>query len=447
MGVVEAEEHEIATLPEAQRGARTIAPSSVLASRLNALLANEWATAAIIFGVTRLVVILGAYSGVSALITAEPFRNKGWVAELGLMWDAAWYGRIATEHYTYDPAATGGTSVAFAPLFPFLIWLVSLLLSWLTFGWDWGNAQWGTTVASGLLISNVSFYVALVLLIKLLAPRLGKPRGALVAMALASLPLSLFFSAMYTEGLFLLLCVSVFVVAKSDWRLKWLCVGLLGMLASLDRFAGILLFPAMLVEYLVQREWKWRKVRLDLLWLGLIPAGIGVFLAFLWWRFDTAMALTSSMLKGWNHKESFFLTTYWESARELWHSIRGTVPLESDPVLVHFPVEARSNLPLGARLYKFLDLGMPLLLLAGGFLARKKLLLSEWTFLVLGIVYPLSTNITFSLARYTLPLWPGLIWVGTLKRRWLWVLVPLFILSLGLLAWCSRIYGSARWIG
>lgn len=447
MGVAEVEGQESSPRRDSHSDALRVAPSSILAARLQSLLANEWATAALIFGVTRLVAVMGAYSGISALIAAEPARDKGWVAELGLMWDAAWYGRIATEHYTYDPAATGGTSVAFAPLFPFLVWLLATILSWPTFGWDWGNAQWGTTVTAGLLISNVSFYVALVLLIKLLTPRLGKPRASLVALALASLPLSLFFSAMYTEGLFLLLCVSAFLVARSDWPNKWLCVGLLGMLASLDRFAGILLFPALGVEYLAQRGWQWRKLRADALWLALIPAGIGAFLLFLWWRFGTPLALYSSMLKGWNHKGSFFLTTYWDSARELWQSLRGTVPVESDPVLVHFPVEARQNLTLGARLFRFLDLGMPLVLLAGGFLARKKLLLSEWTFLVLGIIYPLSTNITFSLARYTLPLWPGLIWVGTLKRRWLWLAVVLFVLSLGLLAWCSRIYGSARWIG
>ena len=188
-------------------------------------------------------------------------------------------------------------------------------------------------------------------------------------------------------------------------------------------------------------------MRVDVAYLALVPAAIGMYLGFLWWRFGTPNALFSSMLQGWNHESSFFLTTYWDSAVELWRSIRGTVALDSDPVLVHFPPGARLDLPFDARLYRFLDLGMPVLLLVGGFLGRKKLVVSEWTFLVLGIIYPLSTNITFSLARYTLPLWPGLVWIGTVKRSRLWVVVPLVILSLFLLAWCSRLYGSARWIG
>lgn len=416
-------------------------------SRVRGWLANEWVSAGFIFGLTRLVAILGAYSGTSQLIAAEPARNKGWIAELGLMWDSAHYATIATQHYTYDPASPGGSNVAFAPLFPFLIWLLSAVLSTVTFGWDWGNTQWGTSVASGLLISNVSLYIALVLLIKLLTPRLGVGRAGLVALLLASLPLSFFFSAMYTEGLFLLLVVLAFLVARSNWKLKWLCVGLLGLLATLDRFAGLLLLPALAVEYMSQIGWQWRKIRFDVAWLALVPTAIGIYLGFLWWRFGTPMALYSSMLNGWNHRSSFFLTTYWDSVTELWRSLRGTVAPQNDPVLVHFPPEARLNLPFDARLFRFLDLGMPIALLIGGFLGRKKLVASEWAFLVLGIIYPLSTNITLSLARYTLPLWPGLVWIGTVRKQRLWLLVPLIIVSLVLLAWCSRLYGSARWIG
>jgi hypothetical protein len=414
--------------------------------RVRGLLANEWISAAFIFGITRVVALIGAYSGITSLVAAEPTRNKGWPIELGLMWDAAHYATIAQQHYSYDPASPGGSNVAFAPLFPFLVWLLSVTLSALTLGWNWGNPQWGTTVAAGLLISNVSFYIALAMLIKLLASRLGKLRVALMAFALAALPLSFFFSAMYTEGLFLLLLVSAFLVARSAWRLKWLCAGLLGMLAMLARFAGLLLLPVLAVEYLSQAGWKWRKIRADIAWLGLVPLGLGIYLGFLWWRFGTPNALSSSM-EGWNHTGSFFLSTYWNSISDLWRSVTGTVPIESDPLLVHVPPHLRDHLPTGARLFAFLDLAMPLVLLAGGFLARKKLLASEWTLLILGIVYPLSTNITFSLARYVLPLWPGLVWVGTLKRSKMWLMLVLTIFSLGLLAWCSRIYGSGRWIG
>src|SRR5215208_2772441 len=115
------------------------APAIAIGPRwVDGLLANEWATACVIFVVTRLIALLGAYSGVSGLIVAEPQRNKGWLAELALTWDAAWYAGIAQNSYSYDPSASGGTNVAFAPLYPFLMKLFSTLLEWITFGWNWG---------------------------------------------------------------------------------------------------------------------------------------------------------------------------------------------------------------------------------------------------------------------------------------------------------------------
>src|SRR5690242_12899543 len=83
------------------------------------LLANDWAIAVLVFVFTRLVALAGAYSGVSRLVQIDPSRNKGWLAELALMWDSAWYAGIARQGYTWHPGAAGGTNVAFAPLYPF----------------------------------------------------------------------------------------------------------------------------------------------------------------------------------------------------------------------------------------------------------------------------------------------------------------------------------------
>jgi hypothetical protein len=418
---------------------------AIIAAWTSGLLSNTWATAALIFVVTRAFALAGAYAGGQAVLVMEPERTKGWFAEVALMWDAAWYATIARDFYSYSPTAEGGTNVAFAPLYPFLVRALSEVLNLATFGWNWGDDQYGSMIAAGLIISNVSFFVALALLMRLLAPRVGKAGAAVVGLALASLPLAFFFSAMYTEGLFLLLVVASLLVARSDWRWKWLCAGLLGMMASLDRFTGILLLAVLGVEYLSQVGWRPRKIRPDVLWLALVPLGVGIYVLFLWWRFDNPFALNDSMLKGWNHKESFFLTTYWDSAVQLWQSVSGTYPPApeaapgySDPVL---------NYGRGSRMHLILDMAMPILLLAGAFLARKKLLASEWMWLTLGIIYPLSTNITFSLARYMLPLWPGLIWLATLKKPARWMIVPWVLFSLALMTWCAYWYGSARWIG
>lgn len=416
----------------------TSARASSPAGLLTRLLASDWWAAGLIFAVTRLVSLAGAYSGVQYITSVEPERNKGWAAELALMWDAAWYAGIAEGSYHYDPSASGGTNVAFAPLYPFLVRLLSDVLRALTFGWDFGHPRWGSLITAGLLISNVAFYFALVLLVRWLSGRLSRAGALTVALAVASLPTAFFFSAMYTEGLFLLLVLGAFTLSRSSGPANWLCAGLVGMLATLTRFAGLLVFPALVVEYMSQRGWSLRRGRADVLWLALVPAGIALYAGFLWWRFGSPFVFSESQLKGWNHQGSFFLFTYWESASQLWQSLTGAFPPGQDPVLYYGQ---------GSRLYLVLDLALPVLFLAGAIAARRLLLASEWVWLALGIVYPLSTNITFSMARYVLPLWPGLIWLGALppRARWLaWVWVGV---SLILLAWCSRIYGSARWIG
>ena len=260
----------------------------------------------------------------------------------------------------------------------------------------------------------------------------------MMALGLASLPVSFFFSALYTEGLFLMLVLAAFAVARSDWKYRWLCAGLIGMLATLDKFAGLLLFPTLAVEYMAQIGWQWRKIRASALWLGLMPLGTVMYVLFLWWRFGTPLALSTSMEKGWNHRASFFLATYWESAVELWRSVSGAVTRQDDPVLYY------GN---GSRLYKVLDLAMPALLVIGGLVARARLTASEWVWLLLGIIYPLSTNITFSVARYMLPLWPGLIWLGLPNKGSRRFGALCIVISLCLLVWCSSIYGGARWIG
>ncbi|HEY0069068.1 MAG TPA: hypothetical protein VGE04_03775 [Chloroflexia bacterium] len=402
------------------------------------LLSNEWATSALVFVITRLFALAGGYAGASVLVRDRPEYSKGWFTEMSLMWDAAHYVTIARDSYSFDLTSPGGANVAFAPLYPFLLDLLAGALRAVTFGWDWGHPVYGSYIASGFLISNLSFFVALGLLIKWLRPRLGHGGAALVALALASLPTAFFFAALYTESLFLVLVLGAFMLSRSNWRWKWLCAGLLAMLATLTRFTGVILLPVLAINYLAQTGGRWRKVRPDMAWLGLAPAGVLLYLGFLWWRFGDPWALNKSMEVGWHHHFSFFFDTYWNSLVQLWTSVTGGFPPGNDPVLYYSH---------GSRLYLILDLAMPVLLIVGGFLARRKLLASEWAWLVLGVVYPLSFNITFSMARYVLPLWPGLIWLGMLRGRARWLAFALIVPSLLLMAWCAAKYASARWIG
>ena len=146
------------------------------------------------------------------------------------------------------------------------------------------------------------------------------------------------------------------------------------MMATLTKFAGLVLFGVLLVGYLAQKGWRLSRVRLDLLWLLLVPAGLALYLGFLWWRFGNPLAMNESMLKGWNHQVSFFAATYWNSVVELWRSVTHAMPAADDPVLYYGG---------GSRLYMILDLGLPLLLCIGAYLGRKQLTPSAWAWLAL----------------------------------------------------------------
>jgi hypothetical protein len=90
-------------------------------------------------------------------------------------------------------------------------------------------------------------------------------------------PASIFYSAYYTEGLFLLAVAGCFYFFEQE---KLLPAGLFGGLAALTRGAGIVLFPALLFGTLERRSWR-EPLTPRLLWLLLIPASLGIFMVTL----------------------------------------------------------------------------------------------------------------------------------------------------------------------
>lgn len=99
-------------------------------------------------------------------------------------WDAVWYLTIAEHGYGRDAARP-----AFFPLYPLLA--------------RGAGAALGSALLGGILVSLLAFGVALYLLRRLTALELG-PEAARVAVWLtAAFPGALFFSAVYSEALFL----------------------------------------------------------------------------------------------------------------------------------------------------------------------------------------------------------------------------------------------------
>ncbi|MBU1127112.1 hypothetical protein KKF11_02105, partial [Patescibacteria group bacterium] len=121
---------------------------------------------------------------------------------------------------------------AFFPLYPKLIALLSPVFL-------------GRDLLTALFINFVGLFFACFFFYRLakLDFSLKVSRRALIFLLI--FPTAFYFSAIYTESLFLMLILGSFYFGRTR---KWLLAGVLGMLASLTRLPGVFLFPALLFE-------------------------------------------------------------------------------------------------------------------------------------------------------------------------------------------------------
>ena len=193
------------------------------------------------------------------------------------------------------------------PLWPLLQRPVGLLF---------GGTFPGSYYIGGLLLANLCFYCALVVLYKLLIAHFDAAiaRRALFYMAFA--PYALFFFAGYSESLFVLLCIASFLVLQGGQARNWWFAGLLGFLAALTRSSGVFLVVPYLVLY-VQRFWipseraksTWRAKLNALIPIVLIPMGVIAYLLYLYFTKGDAFIFSLAEKNYWNRHFSFPWTT------------------------------------------------------------------------------------------------------------------------------------------
>jgi Mannosyltransferase (PIG-V) len=186
-----------------------------------------------------------------------------------IRWDSIWYVQIAHTGYSnsHDPA--------FFPLYPLLI----RVAGWLV----------GSFPLAGLLVSLVSLLVALQIVHRLTEFELGAESAGATVVLLAFTPMAVFFSAVYTESLFLALSAGMFLAARRE---RWWLAGMLGGLAAATRVTGVLLVIPFAMMFWEQRKRAergsppglvlgMRRHGAKVLWGLLIPAGVIAYSAFL----------------------------------------------------------------------------------------------------------------------------------------------------------------------
>jgi Mannosyltransferase (PIG-V) len=155
-------------------------------------------------------------------------------------WDAAWY--LVIAHYGYRPdfGTLTASRTAFFPLYPLGLRALSGL----------GLAP----VIAGVLLSVFALGAGLYGLHRLTtleAARLRLPDGArvarLVVLLSAFAPMAFYFSAIYSESLYLALSVGLFLCAR---RGRWASAAMLGGLAAATRSSGVVLVAPLLLFYL-----------------------------------------------------------------------------------------------------------------------------------------------------------------------------------------------------
>jgi hypothetical protein len=164
-------------------------------------------------------------------------------------WDAVWYLSIAQSGYAGRSSLT-----AFFPLYPAAVRAAAF-----------NTLSSAALLIAAYLVSAAAFVAALALLQRLVELELGPSCARLSLWLVALWPASFFFSAPYSESLFLALSVGVFYAARTD---RVPLAAALCALATATRPTGMLL--------LLPLGWMaWRAGGLR--WLAVAPLGAAAF--------------------------------------------------------------------------------------------------------------------------------------------------------------------------
>lgn len=224
-----------------------------------------------------LVVLPSATSSGRYWVFPDNLFLDGWIR-----WDSGWYIDIAQNGYSLILHKVY-TNTAFSPFYPLIIKGLSYLV--------------GDFHIAGLLISNFSLLAACLVLYRLILDRFDTDIAQKSVLLLLVNPFSFFFSAIYTESLFLFLTALVFYFGA---RKKWILASLFTAVASATREVGILAIIPLLYFYFESIEFKWRRIRANILWFGLSVLGIGSFMLFQALKFgDPFLFIKSHNVAGW----------------------------------------------------------------------------------------------------------------------------------------------------
>jgi hypothetical protein len=343
----------------------------LIAARFNATVRDVLVT----FVVTRVpiiiiaelaTIIIGQRAGTHFQASANPL-----LAVWG-RWDAEHYIGIATNGYS-------GTEPAFFPLYPMLIAGIGVFTN--------------NHLIAGLLVSNAASLFALLYLYKLVEHEFNRQVAHRTIFYVSIFPTAIFFSAVYTESLFLFLSVASLYYVRER---RWLLAGLFGAFASLTRVEGVLLAVPFVIEWMValyEARGDWYKWPVDtilrpLVGVCVIPLGLASYMLYLW-------VLSGDPLR-FSHVQAHwgrYLAPPWVSIVHAIHIITG--PYAPQTIV-----------------NQALELAFTLLMIGALLLGWRRLRVSYIAYMAVSILVPMSTSSLMSMQRFALVLFPMFVLFG-----------------------------------
>jgi hypothetical protein len=327
----------------------------------------------------------------TGLTTPYGTTGDALVAPFG-RWDSVWFMQIAADGYD------GGAREAFFPLYPLLVRIA--------------GAPLGSTLIGGALASTALLGLALVLLHRLVCLDHDRAVARNAVLVTALVPMSFFFSAVYSESLFLALSIGAVYAARRE---RWAWAGALGLLAATTRSAGVLLLIPLAMIYLwdVRRPSlrAMRPLRADALWLALVPLGLASYCGFLALAGHDALAPFRAQ-EVWFRSFAGPFVGAWDGAGAAWDGARQLLSGSRQPVYFTQAggdpfVVARHNVEL------FVWLVLTLVAVAG-MLRRLPAAYGAYVVaaLALPLSYPVGPQPLMSLPRFVAVLFPLAIWLA-----------------------------------
>jgi hypothetical protein len=179
-------------------------------------------------------------------------------------WDDKIYLGIIQYGYDQHPDLQGYANYAFFPLYPLIVKLFTL-------------STHIPAVISGQLLSNLFLLLSLKLFYDLTKIYYDELTARYAALLLAISPFNIYFVSIYTESLFLFLCLGCWHAAL---KREWYWAGLIGALMSATRPTGILIILPML-WFIIDDYRMHKKFSKNYLWILLMPLGLLTFMAYL----------------------------------------------------------------------------------------------------------------------------------------------------------------------